>query len=63
MNFYTCVQWGGEGEEHMMELFFMQSEFGHLSEVGISVKDTILQMKTINNNSSKYPKSCSGTKA
>lgn len=40
----------------------MQSEFGDLSKVDISVKDAILQMKTINNNRPKDPKSCSGTK-
>jgi len=46
----------------MMEDFFMQSEFGDLSKVEILVKDTIPQMKTINNNSSKDPKSWSGAK-
>lgn len=40
--------------------FFMQSVFEDSSKVEISVKNDILEMKTIN--SSKDPKSCSGTK-
>ena len=45
-----------------MELFFMQSECGDLSKVEMSVKDSIPQIKTINNNSLKDLKMCNGTK-